>query len=35
MPKVHFYHDSIHLAIDEFNGDILAIRDLVTGDNLI
>lgn len=35
MPKVHFYHDNIHLAIDEFNGEILAIRDLVTGDNLI
>ena len=27
MPKVHFYHDNIHLAIDEFNGEILAIRE--------
>ena len=35
MPNVHFYHRNVHLAIDELNGEILAIRDLVTGDNLI
>ena len=35
MPKQHFYYGNIHLALDSLNGEILAIRNLVTGDNLI
>jgi len=35
MPKEHFYYGNVHLALDALNGEILAIRDLVTGDNLI
>lgn len=35
MPKEHFYHGNVHLALDALNGEILAIRDLSTGDNLI
>lgn len=35
MPKSHFYHKNIHLALDPMNGEILAIRNLITGDNLI
>ncbi len=35
MPKTHFYHGNVHLALDSYNGEILAIRNLVTGDNLI
>ena len=35
MAKEHFYYGNIHLALDSLNGEILAIRNLVTGDNLI
>ncbi len=35
MPKTHFYHGNVHLALDSYNGEILAIRNLTTGDNLI
>ena len=35
MPKEHFYYGNIHLALDAYNGEILAIRNVVTGDNLI
>jgi len=35
MPKEHFYYGNVHLALDSLNGEILAIRNLDTGDNLI
>ena len=35
MPKEHFYYGNIHLALDAYNGEILAIRNTVSGDNLI
>lgn len=35
MPKEHFYHGNVHLALDPMNGEILALRNLATGDNLI
>ena len=35
MSKDHFYFGNIYLVLDSNNGEILAIRDLETGDNLI